>query len=55
MVHLAVVAFVAATGVYLLVRTRLRINAALVLMTTTLSGLLAASALAFWFSLTYAM
>jgi hypothetical protein len=53
--YLAVLAFVAAAGVYLLVRTRLKVNAALVLMSTTLSGLLAAAALAFWFSLTYAM
>lgn len=53
--YLAVMAFVAAAGVYLLVRARLQINAALVLMSTTLSGLLAAAALAFWFSLTYAM
>lgn len=53
--YLAVMAFIAATGVYLLVRARLQINAALVLMSTTLSGLLAAAALAFWISLTYAM
>ncbi|GIF63420.1 hypothetical protein Ais01nite_14550 [Asanoa ishikariensis] len=54
-VYLAFVAFVAAVGVYLLVRVRLRISAALVLASTTLSGLLATAALAFWLSLSYAM
>jgi hypothetical protein len=54
-VYLAVIAFIAATGGYLLVRIRLRVNPALILMGTTLSGLLAASALVFWFSLTYVM
>jgi hypothetical protein len=54
-VYLAVIAFIAAAGVYLLVRLRLRINAALILMGTTLSGLLAASALVFWVSLNYLM
>lgn len=54
-VYLAVIAFIAAAGVYLLVRIRLRINPAFILMGTALSGLLAASALVFWFSLTYVM
>ncbi|MDM4719752.1 hypothetical protein QTQ03_09245 [Micromonospora sp. WMMA1363] len=54
-VYLAVIAFIAAAGVYLLVRVRLRVNPALILMGTTVSGLLAASALAFWASLTYVM
>lgn len=54
-VYLAVIAFVVAIGVYLLVRVRLRIAPALVLMGTTLSGLLAASVLVFWISLTYVM
>lgn len=53
--YLAVIAFVAAIGVYLLVRDRLRIKGALILAGTTLSGLLAAAVLAFWFSLTYVM
>jgi hypothetical protein len=53
--YLAVVAFIAAAGAYLLLRTRLRIGPSIVLMGTTLSGLLAASALAFWYSLTYVM
>jgi len=54
-VHLAVVAFICATGVYLLLRMRLRISQSIVLMGTTLGGLLAASALAFWASLTFSM
>jgi hypothetical protein len=53
--YLAVAAFVAATGVYLLVRLRLRIGPAFVLMATVLGGLLTASALIFWVSLTYMM
>jgi hypothetical protein len=53
--YLAVVAFVVASGVYVLLRTRLRIGPSIILMGTTLSGLLAASALAFWVSLTYVM
>jgi hypothetical protein len=54
-VYLAVIAFIAAIGVYLLLRVRVRIAPALVLMATTLGGLLAASALVFWVSLTYVM
>jgi hypothetical protein len=54
-VYLAVIAFVAAVGAYLLLRTRLRIGPAMVLMGTTLGGLLAASAMVFWASLTYSM
>ncbi|GIG88169.1 hypothetical protein [Plantactinospora endophytica] len=54
-VYLAVIAFIAAVGVYLLLRTRVRIAPALVLTGTTLSGLLAASVLVFWVSLTYVM
>lgn len=54
-VYLAVIAFIAAIGAYLLLRTRLRIGPAIILMGTTLSGLLAAFALVFWASLTYVM
>jgi hypothetical protein len=54
-VYLAVIAFIAAAGVYLLLRIRVRIAPALILMGTTLSGALAASALVFWISLTYFM
>lgn len=54
-VYLAVIAFVGALGVYVLLRTRIRIGPAFVLMGTTLSGLLAAAGLAFWVSLTYTM
>lgn len=54
-VYLAAIAFIIAIGVYLLLRTRLRIRPAMILMGTTLSGLLAASGLVFWISLTYAM
>ena len=54
-VYLAVIAFIAATGAYLLLRTRVRIGPALILTGTTLSGLLAASGLVFWVSLTYVM
>ena len=53
--YLAVIAFIAAVGAYLLLRTRLRIAPSMILMGTTLTGLLAAAALAFWASLTYAM
>jgi len=53
--YLAVAAFVGAIGVYLVVRTRLRIGPSVILMGTTLSGLLAASAAAFWYSLSYVM
>ncbi|GGO26684.1 hypothetical protein [Micromonospora parathelypteridis] len=51
--YLAVIAFILAIGVYLLLRIRLRLAPALVLMGGTLGGLLAASAGAFWISLTY--
>jgi len=54
-VYLAVIVFVGAVGIYLLARVRLRINAALIMAATTLSGLLAASALVFWISLTSVM
>ncbi|WP_432953917.1 hypothetical protein [Micromonospora haikouensis] len=54
-VYLAVIAFVVAVGVYLLARDRLRISQAVILTGTTLGGLLAASALVFWVSLSYAM
>jgi hypothetical protein len=50
-VYLAVIAFVAAAGAYLLLRTRLRIGPALILMGSTLSGLLAAAGVAFWAAL----
>lgn len=51
-VYLAVIAFLAAIGVYLLLRrVQLRIGPAFILMGTTLTGLLAASALVFWVSL----
>lgn len=50
-VYLAVIAFVAAAGVYLLLRTRLRTGPALILMGSTLSGLLAAAGVAFWAAL----
>lgn len=53
--YLAVAAFVGAVGTYLLLRTRLRIGPSIVLTATTLSGLLAAAAAAFWYSLTYVM
>ncbi|MDG4819921.1 hypothetical protein O7628_30935 [Micromonospora sp. WMMD956] len=53
-VYLAVIAFVA-VGVYLLARDRLRISQAVILTGTTLGGLLAASALVFWVSLSYVM
>ncbi|MDG4786764.1 hypothetical protein O7626_12615 [Micromonospora sp. WMMD1102] len=52
-VYLAVIAFIAAVGVYLLLRDRIRIAPALILTGTTLGGLLAASALVFWVSLSY--
>ncbi|MEU8053369.1 hypothetical protein [Micromonospora haikouensis] len=55
MVYLAVIAFVVAVGVYLLARDRLRISQAVILTGTTLGGLLAASALVFWVSLSYVM
>lgn len=54
-VYLAVIAFVVAVGVYLLARDRLRISQAVILTGTTLGGLLAASALVFWVSLSYVM
>ncbi|AVT29294.1 hypothetical protein C6361_07090 [Plantactinospora sp. BC1] len=54
-VYLAVIAFIAAIGVYLLLRDRVRIAPALIMTGTTLGGLLAASALVFWVSLTYVM
>jgi len=53
--YLAVIAFIAATGAYLLLRTRVRIGPAMILTGTTLSGLLAASGLVFWVSLTNTM
>ncbi|MDG4781858.1 hypothetical protein O7614_19565 [Micromonospora sp. WMMD961] len=53
LVYLAVIAFVVAIGVFLLLRIRLRLAPALVLMGGTLGGLLATSAGAFWISLTY--
>ncbi|GAB3977213.1 hypothetical protein V1634_14390 [Plantactinospora veratri] len=54
-VYLAVIAFIAAIGVYLLLRDRVRIAPALIMTGTTLGGLLAASALVFWVSFTYVM
>ncbi|TCB96826.1 hypothetical protein E0H26_14540 [Micromonospora zingiberis] len=54
-IYLAVFAFIVAAGVYLLARDRVRISHALVLAGTTIGGLLAASVLVFWVSLTYVM
>jgi hypothetical protein len=54
-VYLGVIAYIVAIGTYLLLRPRLRVGPAMILMGTTLSGLLAASGLAFWVSLTYVM
>ena len=53
--YLAVIAFIAAIGVYFLLRSRVKIKSAIILAGTTLSGLLAAAALTFYLSLTYAM
>ncbi|GAA4256475.1 hypothetical protein [Dactylosporangium darangshiense] len=54
--HLAVMAYVGAIGVYLLLlRERVRIAPALIVMGTRLSGLLAAAVLVFWIGLTYVM
>jgi hypothetical protein len=53
--YLAVIAFIAAIGVYVLLRSRVKIKSAIILAGTALSGLLAAAALAFYVSLTYAM
>ncbi|MEO3745353.1 hypothetical protein [Plantactinospora sp. B5E13] len=53
--YLAVIAFIGAVGVYLVARTRLRTAPALAFMGSTLGGLLAASVLVFWASLTYVM
>ena len=52
-VYLAVIAFIVAIGVYLLLRVRLRLLPALLLTGGTLGGLLVASAGAFWVGLTY--
>jgi hypothetical protein len=54
-VYLAVIAFIVAISAYVLLRARVQIKPAMILMGTTLSGLLAASALAFWVSLSYTM
>ena len=53
--YLALIAFIAGIGVYHLVRTRYRIRPAMIMMGSTVSGLLAAAGLAFWVSLTYVM
>ncbi|MFY1691972.1 hypothetical protein [Plantactinospora sp. WMMB782] len=52
-VYLAVMAYLTAIGVYLSLRDRIRIAPALLVTGTTLGGLLAASALVFWVSLSY--
>jgi hypothetical protein len=50
-IYLAIISLILAAGVYLLLRTRLEVAPALVLMGGALTGLLALSGAAFWIAL----
>lgn len=54
-IYLAPLSFIAAAAAYLVLRRRLSVKHALVASATTFAGLLAASVLAFWLTLTYSM